>query len=88
LFTVISPGATPLGTSATLTIDILGSSPDFIIPSGPNAGQRVDSQTYSFNVASPVPEPATLLLLSSGLVGIASGLRRRNRSIHNEKDHS
>jgi hypothetical protein len=78
LFTITSPGATFSGTLATLTIDILGSSPDFIIPGGPNAGQRVDSFTYTFKVVEPVPEPATLLLFGTGLLSIGARLRRRS----------
>ncbi|HEY6119675.1 MAG TPA: PEP-CTERM sorting domain-containing protein [Pyrinomonadaceae bacterium] len=76
LFSFTSPGATPAGTHATLTFDIFGSTPDFVIPSGPNAGQLVDSYTYSFNVA-PIPEPATLLLLGTGLVSLSSRARIR-----------
>ena len=76
LFTITSPGATVNGIMATLTIDIFGSAPDFVIPSGPNAGQRVDSYTFSFNVANPVPEPASMFLLGGGLAGIAARLRR------------
>jgi len=38
-----------------------------------------DKSTFTANGDSaPVPEPATLLLLGSGLLG-AAGLRRRNR---------
>jgi len=76
LFAITSPGATLQGIHGTLLIDLLNSSPDFIIPSGPGAGQRVNSYTYSFNVAS-VPEPATLLLFGAGLVGMGTQRRRR-----------
>lgn len=78
LFAISSPGATVQGTNATLTIDLLNSVPDFVIPSGPNQGQRVDSYTYSFKVAQ-VPEPATLLLLGTGLVTLSAKARRRRR---------
>src|SRR5438046_10445372 len=69
LFSITSPGASFTGIPATLTLDILGSSPDFVIPSGPGAGQRVNSFTYSFIVTKPVPEPTALILLGTGLVG-------------------
>ncbi len=68
------------GTPATLTLDLLNSNPDFIIPSGPNAGQRVDSHTYSFNVSQPIPEPASLTLLGAGLTGLFARSRTRRNS--------
>ena len=77
LFTFISPGATGAGIPATLTIDIIGSLGDFVIPSGPNAGNRFDSFTYTFNVAQPVPEPASIILLATALAGITAQLGRR-----------
>lgn len=67
------------GTNITLTIDLLNSSPDFIIPSGPNAGQAVNSFTYRFTVVKPVPEPATLVLLTTGIAGLGVKRYRRYR---------
>lgn len=72
IFSFVSPGTDLFGTPATLTLDLLHSSPDFQIP----LGQAVDSYTYSFNV-QPVPEPATIFALASGLAAL--GYRRRRR---------
>jgi PEP-CTERM motif len=60
LFTIISPGATFAGIPATLTISI---------PEG-------NSQTFTFIVAEPVPEPASIILLSLGGLGLWSRIRR------------
>jgi hypothetical protein len=79
LFTFTSTNTSFSGTMASLTIDILGVNPDFVIPGGPGAGQHVDSYTYTFRVSQPVPEPATLLLLGTGLSGIAALRKRRRR---------
>jgi len=78
IFSINSPNANFLGVHATLNVDLLNSSPDFIIPGGPNQGQTVNSFTYSFNVAQPAPEPATVLTLVSGLVALGLRVRPRN----------
>lgn len=52
----------------SITVDLLRTSPDFVIPSGPRAGTLVDSQTYTFSVVQPVPEPTSILLLGTGVI--------------------
>ncbi len=74
LFTINSPGATVQGTPATLTITII-SPPGFL----PDGGEFV-THTYTFNVAQPVPEPGTMVLLSSGVVALLARRRRTGKS--------
>ena len=76
IFSFVSPGSNPLGVPATLTLDLLNSNPDFVIPGGPSQGQTVNSYSYSFTV-QPVPEPATILALASGFAALGFRLRRR-----------
>ena len=76
IFSIVSPASNPLGVPATLTLDLLNSNPDFVIPGGPNQGQSVNSFSYSFTV-QPVPEPATILALASGFAALGFRLRRR-----------
>ena len=72
IISIVSPGSNPFAVPATLTLDLLNSNPDFVIPNG----QAVNSFTYSFNV-QPVPEPATLLALAGGLTALGFRVRRR-----------
>lgn len=41
---------------------------------------RFQSLTYNFSQPPNVPEPATIVLLSSGLAGLAAGVRRRRKA--------
>jgi hypothetical protein len=75
LFTIDSPGATVQGTPVTLTISIINS-PSFSTNSP--TGSFV-TRTYTFNVAQPVPEPATIVLLGSGVAGLVTRTVRRRR---------
>jgi hypothetical protein len=77
VFSITPLGTSFQGTPATLTLDLVNSFPDFTIPGGPGAGQRVNSFSYTFNVAEPVPEPATLSLLGAGITGLLARHRRR-----------
>lgn len=62
---------------ATLTVNLLNSNPDFVVPTTQNS---VDSFTYSFNVVQPVPEPASLVLLGSGVSSLWFTLRRARKN--------
>lgn len=79
VFSITSLGASFQGTPATLTLDLLNSSPDFTIPGGPGAGLGVNSFSYTFNVAEPIPEPATLTLFGAGLTGLLARHRKRRQ---------
>lgn len=67
----------------TLTVDLLNSNPDFVIPMTQTA---VNSYTFSFNVAQPVPEPATLILFSGGASTLLFKYRRKIRKQKSRAD--
>jgi hypothetical protein len=77
LFSFTLQGTSAQPTNATLLIDILGNNTDFVLPGG--TGQLVDSYTYSFQVAQPVPEPATLAFAGLTIAGIITKYHGQSR---------
>jgi len=80
IFTLTFQNATFQGTGASLTLDILGSSTDFVVPSGVNKGQQLDSYTYTFQGAQPIPEPSTISLLGIAITGLSLWGKRKFKS--------
>jgi hypothetical protein len=75
--TVNLPNINYTGIPASLTLDLLQSDPDFVHLT---TGEGLNSFTYSFVVAEPVPEPTSLTLLSAAGSSLVVLLRRRSRA--------
>ncbi len=67
----------------TLTVDLLNSNPDFI---NPTTQAAVNSFTYSFNVAQPVPEPATLAFFAGAASTLVFKYRKNRKNKKSRAD--
>ena len=58
-----------------------GSSYEVTIHWTMECGNDVLNQSFTFNAPQPVPEPATILFLATGLIGLGAAKRKKGRSI-------
>ena len=64
------------GWSGSVTVDLVSSWPDY----DHSVNGQQDTGTFYFNVASPVPEPGTMMLMAAGLGIVALRARKMRTS--------
>lgn len=77
---VLRPGAPFTFSYSTLSLFADGIRSIRFIGSSPNFPNSVFYDNLTVTTRTPVPEPATLLLLGTGLAGVAASVKKRRRS--------
>lgn len=72
------PRRGPLPVPVLFSTEIVGSGYAGITFTGSFNTYTITNVVYAFGATQPLPEPATLLLLGSGLAGVAAARRRRD----------